>query len=42
MGGEEEFSARKIFHEEGSFQGVEFLGEILHWVNLPEFLYEIS
>ena len=30
-----------IFHEEGSFQGVNLSGEIIHNGNLPEFLYKI-
>ena len=42
MGGEDKFSAGRTFHGEESFQGVNFSGEILHWVNLPEFLREIS
>ena len=42
MGREDEFSAGSIFHGDVSFQGVNFLGEILNWVNLPELLYEIS
>ena len=35
------FSTGMIFRAEGSFQGVNFSGEILHWGNLPEFLYKI-
>ena len=34
-------SSRKIFHRVGSFQGVNFSGEILHRRNLSELLYEI-
>ena len=30
-----------IFRLEGSFQGVNFTGEILRWRDLPEFFYEI-
>ena len=30
----------EIFHEEGSFQGVNFSGEILQRGHLPEFLYD--
>ena len=34
-------STRIIFHWKGSYQGLNFSGEILHWGNLPEFLYKI-
>ena len=34
-------SAGTIFHGERSFQGLNFSEEILHYGNLPEFLYEI-
>ena len=40
-GGGVEFSTGGIFHGDGSFQGVNFSGEILYWGTLPEFLYEI-
>ena len=45
-GGEEEFPVGRVLHGEnfpwrGKFQGVSFAGNILHRVNLPEFLYEI-
>ena len=40
-GGGDKFSAGGIFHGEGSFQGVNLLGEITHWGNLPEFLYNL-
>ena len=30
-----------IFHREGSFQGVNFSGEILHWGSFSELLHEI-
>ena len=41
-GREDEFSAGRIFNGEESFQGVKFSEEILNWVNLLEFIYEIS
>ena len=46
-GGEDDFSSGRICHGENylwreNFQGVDFSREVLHWVNLPEFLYKIS
>jgi len=35
------FFHREMFHEEGSFQGVNLSGEIIHCGNLPQFLYKI-
>jgi hypothetical protein len=40
--GEDEFSAGRIFNGEDGFQGMKFSEEILHWVNLPELISEIS
>ena len=43
--GEGEFSARGfprgIFHGEGSFQGVNLLGEIIYWGIFPDILNKI-
>ena len=36
-----EFDHGENFPREGAFRGVNFPGEIFHWSNLPEFLYEI-
>ena len=35
------FCTGKIYQADGSFQGVNFLGEILHSAKLLEFLFEI-
>ena len=35
------FSTGLTFHEKGSFQGVNFSGEVLHCGTLPEFLHKI-
>jgi len=37
--GDEFYTMGRIFHGEGSLQGVNFSGEILHRGNLPEFPY---
>ena len=49
LGGEERinfllrgFRTGRIIHREGKFEDMNFSREVLHWVNLPEFLYKIS
>jgi len=41
MGSMHAFVGGRIFHGEGSFQGTNLSGEVLHKWNLPEFLGEI-